>query len=379
MDLAFIYIGISQSLFGALLVLLKKSLSIADKILVTWLLIICAAFLVNLLAIELEIEVDTLWPASVCLYLLFSQCVFLYSKYIIYEYKKFKTIDYLHIIPFIIAVSIILLSPAPSSYDLKSLINHYSQNMMLRILLGNMYVVSLWIYGVMSLKNIIRYRKQINDFYSFESEKNSLNWLLLLIIAYLLIHNFIIVISIIHLGQEYIPHVEKFRSGALLLFLYALSIWGYRQTQLSSIINIPKLDIPLSDKHEPESEKYKKSGLKKDQMNKYTEDLVHFMNTSEVWKDPELSIKKLSELTNIQSHYITQILSENLNKNFNTFVNEYRIEYAKELMMSKKYDSWSFLSISFESGFNSKATFNSFLKKQTGMTPSEFKKSNPSS
>lgn len=82
----------------------------------------------------------------------------------------------------------------------------------------------------------------------------------------------------------------------------------------------------------------------------------------------------MSEQTNILSHHITQVLNENLNKNFNTFINEYRVEYAKKLIKSSKYESWSFLSISFESGFNSKATFNTFFKKYTGMTPSEFKK-----
>ena len=47
MDLAFIYIGISQALFGALLVFIKKPFNIADKILGNWLIIIACTFIVN--------------------------------------------------------------------------------------------------------------------------------------------------------------------------------------------------------------------------------------------------------------------------------------------------------------------------------------------
>lgn len=374
MDLAIIYIGISQALFGALLIFIKKPFNIADKILGSWLIVIACTFITNLVIIKLQI-ID-LWPVFVSLSLLFAPNIYLYSKYIIYEYPKFKKSDLIHLTPFFIAITILILN-VPDTSSLKVIANYYSHSVVMRTILGNLYIISLWIYGLMALRNVIRYKKQMNDFYSFQSGKINLNWLLILIISHLLIQNFIIIISTIYYGKKLIPELDALRNGSLLLFAYALTIWGYRQTQLSSNIKAPKLNLSLNQEESSDSEKYKRSGLKKEQAIQYAEDLINYMNTTEVWKDTELNIKKLSEYTNIQSHFITQILNENLNKNFNTFVNEYRIEYAKELIKSSKYDSWSFLSISFESGFNSKATFNSFFKKQTGMTPSEYKKQNP--
>ena len=97
------------------------------------------------------------------------------------------------------------------------------------------------------------------------------------------------------------------------------------------------------------------------------------MTQSEAWKDNELSVAKLSEQTDIPKYYITQILNEKLQKNFYTFVNEYRTEYAKQLIKSPKYANWSLLAIAYECGFNSKSAFNNFFKKYCDMTPSEYK------
>lgn len=99
------------------------------------------------------------------------------------------------------------------------------------------------------------------------------------------------------------------------------------------------------------------------------------MNQSEAWMNSELSVGELSRQTHIPKHHITQTLNESLQKNFYTFVNEYRTEYAKKLIKSPEYSSWSFVAIAFECGFNSKTAFNNFFKKYTGMTPSDFRKS----
>jgi AraC-like DNA-binding protein len=58
--------------------------------------------------------------------------------------------------------------------------------------------------------------------------------------------------------------------------------------------------------------------------------------------------------------------------NFYEFINNYRIKEAKEILKTDKEQTISdvFLAV----GFNSKSVFNTFFKKNTGMTPSEFRK-----
>ena len=64
-----------------------------------------------------------------------------------------------------------------------------------------------------------------------------------------------------------------------------------------------------------------------------------------------------------------------LKKNFYTFVNELRIEEVKEKLRDPKNDNLKILSLAYDSGFNSKATFNRIFKQYVGLTPLEFKSS----
>ena len=53
-------------------------------------------------------------------------------------------------------------------------------------------------------------------------------------------------------------------------------------------------------------------------------------------------------------------------------MNEYRVKEVKEKLANKKYKSLTVLGIAYESGFNSKTTFNRIFKEETGMTPTEY-------
>ena len=85
----------------------------------------------------------------------------------------------------------------------------------------------------------------------------------------------------------------------------------------------------------------------------------------------------LAQKLNILPHTLSQLINENLGKNFSSFLNEYRIEAAKKMMQTHSY--FSLDAIASECGFNSKSTFYSSFKKSTGTTPSKFKDQIPNS
>jgi YesN/AraC family two-component response regulator len=78
----------------------------------------------------------------------------------------------------------------------------------------------------------------------------------------------------------------------------------------------------------------------------------------------------------VNPKYLSQIINTELNKNFYDFVNEYRIEYAKQELLSIKNTNLTILAIGENCGFNSKLTLNDVFKKFTSHTPSEFIKNN---
>ena len=91
--------------------------------------------------------------------------------------------------------------------------------------------------------------------------------------------------------------------------------------------------------------------------------------------DATLTVEKLAKQIAIPSHYTTQIISEQLNRNFYLFINEYRIESVKQIMQQAESENMSVLEIAYVCGFNSKSTFNTAFKKITKMTPSQYRKS----
>lgn len=368
--MAIIYIGVSQCLFAALLIFSKKPLNIADKILGSWLLVSSLLFVFNLFLVYYNIQ-NYIWQIPFMLTIAFPEFLVLYTKYITIGENKFKRYDILYFIPSFITLIVIFYSYLKNPNDFFSVdVRKYG---LPSKYLSYLLYSTLSIYSLIAIRFIYLYKKQINQSYSFESSKINLSWLLVVIICYFVTNTFLLIVSSYYFHFLKFDEVRDIGNGIQLIFIYILSYFGFKQQYLVSNSSPVVLSKFLFRESNPE--KYQKSGLKDiSKVEEYLKSLVEYMNKFEPWKDNELSVAKLSELTGIPRHYITQILNDNLQKNFYTFVNEYRTEYAKKLIVSQNYSHWSIVSIAFESGFNSKAAFNSFFKKYTGMTPSDFKK-----
>lgn len=122
---------------------------------------------------------------------------------------------------------------------------------------------------------------------------------------------------------------------------------------------------------EMRSKRYQKSLLKGLNTDEIYSRLMELMNEERIYRDPELTMSALAERLFLTPHQLSQFLNEYLNQSFRSFINAYRIEEAKTLLLTD-HDR-SVLSICFEVGFNSKSVFNQAFKKSTGMSPSEYR------
>jgi putative ABC transport system permease protein len=101
--------------------------------------------------------------------------------------------------------------------------------------------------------------------------------------------------------------------------------------------------------------------------------LKKFIQTNLLYQDAELSLYSLAERLNMQPHELSRIINKALGKNFNDFINEYRIREITQKMQDPAYDRLTLLGIAYSSGFNSKTTFNRTFREMTGKSPAEYK------
>ena len=97
--------------------------------------------------------------------------------------------------------------------------------------------------------------------------------------------------------------------------------------------------------------------------------------TNRFYEDPELTLATLAVKLRIAPHDLSRIINTGLEKNFNDFINEFRVREIVWKMKDPDYDRVTLLGIAYESGFNSKTTFNRVFKEMTGKTPVEYKNS----
>ncbi len=97
------------------------------------------------------------------------------------------------------------------------------------------------------------------------------------------------------------------------------------------------------------------------------------MLEKELFKNPALTVALLSEEIDEKPYLVTKALTNRLNTKFNDFVNFHRFEALKQLLLDNKNDKFTLLSLAFEAGFNSKASFNRTVKKLTGKSPKHLK------
>jgi len=123
------------------------------------------------------------------------------------------------------------------------------------------------------------------------------------------------------------------------------------------------------------TEKYARQSIDDRMQDQYLEKLNSYMEEQKPYLSENITIKDLAWELDIPSHHLSIVINNRLNKNFYTFINEYRIKESQEILKDPDNYEASILSIAFRAGFNSKSTFNTTFKKITGLTPSEYRES----
>lgn len=113
--------------------------------------------------------------------------------------------------------------------------------------------------------------------------------------------------------------------------------------------------------------------LNTDTIHKQLLKLQNYMNDFKPFQNEACSIQSLSEQTGIPVYQLSNIINNELKKTFPEYINEYRINTAKNILLSHKSETITIESIATDCGFGSKSSFNrAFKKYSNNLTPSEF-------
>jgi YesN/AraC family two-component response regulator len=96
------------------------------------------------------------------------------------------------------------------------------------------------------------------------------------------------------------------------------------------------------------------------------------MQEQKLYRNPELTLAMFSSETGIGANVISFIINNRVGQSFTDWVNTFRVEEVKQLLVDPQFENLNLAGIAANAGFNSKATFNRVFKKLIGQTPTEY-------
>ena len=358
--------GAGLAFFLGLLLLGKKSKTLADKVLAGWLFLIMmhvAMFAFSRLRwypelLGVDLPMPVLHGPMLYLYTIALTRNGITSR----EWAVNLAVPilfYLYLIPFIA----LPVEQKISIYDKRG--EGYEPFMAIR---------SLWIpvsgilYVTLSTLALRRHRRSIlREFSSLE--KVSLQWL-----QYLIIWIAVIWLMVFVGNDDWI-------FGATVVFIFFIGYFGIRQAGIfhsEQSLDEPAINSPAAttitelDKEKASRPKYEKSGLRERDSELLHMQLTSLMAEEKLYRKPELSLHDLARRLGTPPNYLSQVINEREEKNFYDYVNMLRIQEFLQMAQQPESRKLTLFAIAQDCGFNSKSSFNRYFKKVKGRSPSEF-------
>jgi AraC-like DNA-binding protein len=187
---------------------------------------------------------------------------------------------------------------------------------------------------------------------------------------------------LLHTSPEYFQIINiSVRTVAyfLLLVICLLIVRKSLKTEIATLPELPDNHLTIAVENIPlEKENFPLNTLDYEiKFNELWQKMDDSVKQKQLFRDCDLNLDQLALKTEINKYQISEMLNGYKHKPFYRYINEYRIEYFKNMVEKaiQKNENINFLSFAYESGFKSKSSFNRYFKEIIGKTPSEYYKS----
>ena len=116
-----------------------------------------------------------------------------------------------------------------------------------------------------------------------------------------------------------------------------------------------------------------KLGLTEGDLQKIAAAIVEYFKAEKPYLDPKLNLAAISSALGFTRNQISYVINHEIGSSFYDFVNRHRVDHSIS-QMAEAGRQFSVVKVAVESGFNTISGFYNAFKKQTGMTPSVYRK-----
>ncbi|WP_298897521.1 helix-turn-helix domain-containing protein [uncultured Psychroserpens sp.] len=234
--------------------------------------------------------------------------------------------------------------------DLREIVKFFSNYVLIIMhLIGYLFAI-IWLF-------------KKNNTTDTEVQKIRHKWIRVLIVLYALFVlsyiSYYILINFSFFNNQW----DYMISVSMSLAIYAIGYFVYKEPQIFDGEFISDLFLPIENK---------KDSLEDHLINELYNNLVQYIETDKPFTDNDLRLANLADQVGYSTHLLSKVINKKSGKNFNHFINDYRLLEAEKLLTSS--NSYSVKTIYFDVGFNNKVTFYKAFKGKHNCTPTEYKK-----
>ena len=218
-------------------------------------------------------------------------------------------------------------------------------------------VAHMSIYTALIFRLIYKSEKQQGEFHRIRSiwSKTLASFYTIFILAYA---SYYIMVKLPFFSSEWDYAISITMSASI----YAIGYFIFKQPQVFDGEFYAQLFLP---------KRINTDDFERSLLDELYEKLTTYMVEKKPYTDNELRLVHLADNLGFSTHLLSKVINKKSGKNFNQFVNEYRLEEAQRLLAENS--SESIKSIYFDVGFNNKATFYNAFRRKFNCTPLQYK------